>query len=481
MNVFKPSVSTLSWQRGILFSLAAIGCFHLAYSSAQFEPLRLLSFVYLVFLVQLARLRTTRRSFYFGLGTGMAGVAPQLSCFWNIFGPAAVPLWLLLAFWIGLFVALVHVILTRLGTKRALLLLPFLWTGFEYFRSELYYLKFSWMNIGYTFGNGSPLPLHITGMYGVGFLAAIIAGLVLTTRWIGWGTAVAALLGTSLVVNSITLADPKKNFVRVAGIQMEFPFEGDIPKALDGLLAQHPDADILVLSEYTLDGPVPESLKRWCQSNSRYLIVGGKDSAPHGNFYNTGFVVNPHGEIIFKQVKSVPIQFFKDGQPAPEQAIWNSPWGKIGLCICYDLSYTRVTDQLVKLGAQLLIVPTMDVADWGKRQHELHALVAPVRAAEYGLPIFRLASSGISQAVNCQGHVMAQAGFPGENEMVFAELPLGKTGSLPFDRFLAPASVGVTGLIIAVLIGTTLSQWRKSKAVRPSSDQEQKSVAPSVP
>ena len=45
----------------------------------------------------------------------------------------------------------------------------------------------------------------------------------------------------------------------------------------------------------------------------------------------------------------------------------------------------------------------MDVADWGRHQHELHARVAPVRAAEYGIPIFRLASSGISQGVNRPG------------------------------------------------------------------------------
>ena len=93
----------------------------------------------------------------------------------------------------------------------------------------------------------------------------------------------------------------------------------------------------------------------------------------------------------------MPIQFFKDGLPAREQRLWDSPWGKIGLCICYDLSYARVTDRLVRLGAQAMIVPTMDVVDWGQREHELHARVAPIRSAEYGIPIFRVASSGISQ------------------------------------------------------------------------------------
>ena len=67
----------------------------------------------------------------------------------------------------------------------------------------------------------------------------------------------------------------------------------------------------------------------------------------------------------------MPIQFFKDGFPAREQKLWDSPWGKIGICICYDLSYTRVTDELVRLGANALIVPTMDIIDWGRNQHEV--------------------------------------------------------------------------------------------------------------
>ena len=94
---------------------------------------------------------------------------------------------------------------------------------------------------------------------------------------------------------------------------MEFPGEHDIPAALDGALTKHPDADIFVLSEYTLDGLVPDALKNWCRAHQRYLVVGGKDPAPKNNFYDTAFVVSPEGEIVFQQAKSVPIQFFKDG------------------------------------------------------------------------------------------------------------------------------------------------------------------------
>ena len=148
----------------------------------------------------------------------------------------------------------------------------------------------------------------------------------------------------------------------------------------------------------------------------------------------------------------MPIQFFHDGLPATEQRLWNSPWGKIGICVCYDLSYTRVTDELVRQGAQMLIVPTMDVEYWGRHQHELHSRVAPVRAAEYGIPIFRLCSSGISQAVTGAGVVIAQRPMPGTGSFIAAELHLPARGWLPLYRYLAPICVGITSVILALLL-----------------------------
>jgi len=185
-------------------------------------------------------------------------------------------------------------------------------------------------------------------------------------------------------------------------------------------------------------------------------------------YYNTSFVVGTNGEIVFKQAKSVPVQFFDDGLPAQKQEVWNSPWGKIGICICYDLSYTRVTDRLIEQGAQLLIVPTMDLEDWGRHEHELHSRVAPVRAAEYGIPIFRLASSGISQAVSGEGNVITQTSLGTDGEILSAQLRLPRRGSLPLDRFLAPLCTSATGIVTAVLL---FLNW-KGKHTKPSATSE---------
>ena len=259
-----------------------------------------------------------------------------------------------------------------------------------------------------------------------------------------------------------TLPETKSRWlcsISITGVQLEFPPAGILPEVLDQALAKNTNSQIFVLlSEYTLKEGVPNSLKDWCREHSRYLVVGGEEFVTNDVYYNTAFVVDTNGDVVFKQAKSVPIQFFKDGLPATNQSVWNSPWGKIGICICYDLSYTRVTDELIREGAQLLIVPTMDVETWGRHQHELHSRVAPVRAAEYGVPIFRLASSGISQAVTANGAVVAQTSMPGPGEVMSAELRIPRRGALPVDRFFAPICTGMTGLIVLWLL---VLEWKE--------------------
>ena len=82
--------------------------------------------------------------------------------------------------------------------------------------------------------------------------------------------------------------------------------------------------------------------------------------------------------------------------------------------------------------------------------------MAPVRAAEYGLPIFRVCSSGISQLIDGAGCVVASAPFPGEQSAISGPLELVRRGHLPLDRWMAPLSVFVTAAIVLLLAGKAL-------------------------
>jgi apolipoprotein N-acyltransferase len=448
-------LSDISLVQGLVAGLAAVACFHAAFA---WDTVASLIAVYLYGLYRLSYLGTARRAFYAGLLVGLGCFAPQLHFFWSIFGPGAIALWIVLAFWDGLFVWLVRQCREEFGLGAAACLAPFLWTGLEYFRSELYYLRFSWLSAGYAFSGEPNLGfLKVTGIYGAGFLlVAGVAGLSLAPA------KVRLILGSSLLAafqvslpwwGTKTEPSVVPAFVRVAGIQSEFPAAFEVPQLLDHLLKKQPKAKLLVMSEYTFDGPVPAPVRDWCRRHERYLVVGGKQFVGPHQFFNTVFVVSPEGKIVFRQAKSVPIQFFQDGRPALSQRVWDSPWGKIGICVCYDMSYTRVVDRLVRMGARLLLVPTMDVEWWGTHEHRLHARVAPARAAELSLPVFRLASSGISQMVSAQGHCLAQASFPGEKATLGGVVGLAGEGQLGWDRWMAPLSVGaVAGILVTLLV-----------------------------
>ena len=440
-------------RRTLLAGLGTILAFHAAYLVPHCQ---FLIVFFLAGLFTLSHLATNRSAFYVGLSIGLAIYAPHLSFFWTIFGPAALALWTILAFWIGLFLVLTRTCRVRLGPVWAAALAPLFWTGLEYFRSELYSLRFGWLNVGYAFADSPQLfVLAGLGVYGIGFElmggASLLTLLRPRARWITGTTLVLALaVITNWPAKKPIAPSPNGLSVQVAGVQMEFPAELEALQALDQTRRIHPETQLFVCSEYTLDGPVSRHVQQWCEKNARHLIIGGKDYLDTTHYFNTAFVVGPNGQTCASQAKSVPIQFFNDGLPAREQKLWASPWGRIGLGICYDLSYTRVMDRLVRAGAQALIIPTMDLADWGAYEHSLHARIAPMRAAEYGLPTFRVASSGVSQLLNARGAVLASAPFPGDKATITGELRLAKAGVIPIDRWVAPHAA-----LFSLLLGLT--------------------------
>ena len=226
-----------------------------------------------------------------------------------------------------------------------------------------------------------------------------------------------------------------------------------------------------MLSELAFDGIVPARIRKWCAQEKVHLVAGGKDPVSEDGkvFYNSVFVVGSDGMVLHKQAKTIPIQLMADGLPAPDQTLWDSPWGKLGFCICYDKSFTSVTDKLVRLGAQALIVPTADEIEWGAYEHRLHARIAPVRAAEHRLPVLRVASSGISQLIERDGRVTTTAPFPGDLAMLAGTLRLGETGRIPPDRLLGRLCAWSSWALLGWLALAAIRQRKQPSPVAPKS------------
>ncbi len=479
-----------------LLALGAVGLFHLAF---LVPALCWLVLGYLGCLFALRRLATARQAFYIGLAIGLGVFVPQMGFLWTIFQAAAIPLWLILALFHAAFLLTLNRVEFRLGTKWAVILAPVLWCGIEYFRSEVWWLRFAWFTAGSSLVDTILALPAILGVYGIGFglLGFVGLGFLATNSLkrrlnLTIYALSAAILG-ALAFPPLMAVPQRRPALKVAGLQLEFPAVPDVLTGLDKLAKAHPDAELLMLSEYTFaDGPPPRAVREWCRRNGKWLVVGGKQpiepgsrrgdeadsSAPaplrlltsaatKARFYNTAFVISTNGEVVFTQAKSRPIQFFADGEPAPSQRVWDSPWGKLGICICYDASYRQVTDELVRQGAVALLIPTMDVQEWGEHQHRLNARMARIRAVEHRVPVFRVASSGISQIIDRDGREQATAPFPGQGELIAGGLRWsGKGGTVPLDAWLAPACTWTTGGVMLWLAVTGWRPRRKQKEAR---------------
>ncbi|HEX3356792.1 MAG TPA: nitrilase-related carbon-nitrogen hydrolase [Tepidisphaeraceae bacterium] len=413
----------------------------------------------------LGRMGKSRQAFYAGLATGMLMYVPHLLFFRSIFGWSAIALWLVTGLPVGAFVLLLSLAHRRLGYAWAFWLTPVLWTGVEYFRSELYYLRFAWLLPGQAAVFLPGVRLAWIGVYGLGFIYALAAAMVV---WRQTSVRVAGVI--AMIVLAILMYAPGRPATQtdgplhVAGVQFEFPENQKAADALERLATAHPEAQILVLSEYTFDGPVPEVVREVLRKYRRYLVAGGVKRLDAKDFYDMSFVVGPDGQDVFEQGKSVPVQCMDDGLSTPRRRVWESPWGKIGIAVCYDVSYTRVMDDFVHQGAQGLIIPTMDAAHWGEYERRmLHGRMAPIRSAEYGIPVFSVWSSGVSQLTDRFGSVIATAGYPGQGEMIAGPLNLGQPGRVPPDRWLAMAATMGTGVFIAYLVVRRILDKRRAR------------------
>ena len=423
-------------------------------------------------LAAMVRAKTARRAFYAGIGASLLVVVPHLWFLTGIFSAVAVPLWLSLALWTGLFCGTLHVVHRKGGMGWTIALAPMLWMGLEYYRSEVWLLRFSWLSPGFAMpAEKMGWLFQSLGVYGSGALL-VLAGTALTlSRKPLWAAAAGLLVPALLLPGQPRVTS--ETSVRMTGVQYEQGSSGQLMDGLEAARQAYPDTQLFLLPEYSFDGPVPAEFRDWCREHRCWLLAGGKhysttlkNKAGEPAYYNTAFVIGPEGTEVHRQAKSQPIQFFDDGLPAPSQEVWDSPWGKLGICICYDQNYATIIDPLAAGGMRALLIPTLDLQAWGAHQHWLAGRLAGIRAVEYGVPAVRLASSGISQFIDAQGRVLASGSMPGQGEIVSAIIPLSAGPRRPWDRLPAKAAMLPAGLLILWALTVSFVDERRRLAQR---------------
>jgi len=121
--------------------------------------------------------------------------------------------------------------------------------------------------------------------------------------------------------------------------------------------------------EYAEDssGITIESIRKIAVEKGIYVVAGSIPEMDGNEVYNTAFVLDPKGEIIARHRKmhlfdidvKDGIRFFESEtlSPGEDVAVFETPFGKVGLAICYDMRFPELMRLLALKGANLIVIP----------------------------------------------------------------------------------------------------------------------------
>lgn len=410
---------------------------------------------WVAFIPLLAAIRqaaTAREAGHSAAVAGLIFYGIGLSWFYKVFGPMAAGFWCVFALWMVLHAVLLwwvwhHWVAPNPSRCRQAvwaLLAGLLWVGVEYFRCEVWWLANSFLALGYS--QSASLPFlqfaSLGGVYGLSALIVIVnAFFSIASRRHPWpGFIAAGLLATVGLWGQARLHRSLDNPTTprwVALIQDE-SFNVDRLIALSSQEGVR-KADILVWPEYGFLVPPGglASYQKWLCKRLEGLpgmrIVSGAvipGANPQGRKENFTWVFDSSNQYLGRYDKHHPIPYVEK-KLTPNKSVKpiETPLGRIGIQICYDLDFEDGTRSLVRQGAELLVVPNLDPDTWGFRQHRQHSQMAPFRALESGLWLTRAASSGMSQVIDPRGRVRASLGF-GESGVLFAPFAFTRSGTI---------------------------------------------------
>lgn len=415
------------------------------------------------------------KTWLFGILMGLVFHRVGLAWLPAIGGPIGGITIVVLSVWMGFAFRVARLLMERFGEGAMLWAVPIAFAGQEILRCEgLPQLRFAFLGFGYSQSHNTWIA-QIASLGGVYFLTGLVAafnaalayGLRQRTRR-GWMLLTALLM---LVVGLGLISQPRGDAtgrsVTVACVQGEGLQYGEYLDLTRQAAWSLPKPDVIVLPEHTvteyadLKHSFVADLAELARDRSLYICVGAHVAAPRDadcDYDNVAMLIGPAGEIVGVQAKGVPLPFFMDGNPARTQLTFKTGLGTIGMCVCYDATFTDIPRRLVGLGAEILVVPVMDAARWPAQELWQHADMAPIRSIEVRRSAVRAASSGISQIIDPAGRVVAVRDRQEGPGVIVATVPMcsGKTVFVRGGHLFAKLC-GYAFLATVVLL--TLALW----------------------
>ena len=178
-----------------------------------------------------------------------------------------------------------------------------------------------------------------------------------------------------------------------------------------------------------LDGPSSQALTEVCRETKAHAIAGFIE-ADGDKFYNAAMLVGPDGVVGCYRKVHLPFigidRFLTPGDRGFE--VFDLPFGKVGINICYDISFPESARVLKLMGAELIAL----ITNWPTAAWRSPAFVANTRALEnhvFYAAVDRVGTErgwqfiGRSKVIDCNGDTLAEAG-PDAEELLMVSVEL---------------------------------------------------------
>ncbi|MFC6688960.1 carbon-nitrogen hydrolase family protein [Jhaorihella thermophila] len=135
------------------------------------------------------------------------------------------------------------------------------------------------------------------------------------------------------------------------------------------------------------DDPTLAALRAQASDLGIWLLIGSlalKTDDSDGRFANRSFLIGPDGSIIARydkihmfDVDVTPEETFRESdgyRPGDRAVVADTPFGRVGMTVCYDIRFPHLHQALARAGARILTVP---------------AAFSPVTGAAHWEPLLR--------------------------------------------------------------------------------------------
>jgi len=178
-------------------------------------------------------------------------------------------------------------------------------------------------------------------------------------------------------------------------------------------------------SSETVPGPFTATLEKLCREKQVHVVAGMLEVVGEC-LYNSAVLCGPEGVIGVYRKTHLPflgVDRLTTLGPGPYE-VFDTPVGRLGMLICYDLRFPEASRCLTLLGADILILPT----NWPVGADASPEYTAPARAVENRIFVVAVNRAGVekgvsfigkSQIIEPSGKRLALAQTTGE-EMIIA-------------------------------------------------------------